>query len=475
MANQFKPFSLLAGTALIAWMSLSSVTASASSNDILFILDGSGSMWGQIDGVAKIETAKSTLSKLMDDVPGDARLGFMTYGTKSKSSCDDVSVMNQIGSDRDAIKGNIQALTPLGKTPIQKSLIDGLNVLASAEPGDVQKSLVLISDGIETCEGDPCAVAASASQRGVKMQVHVVGFDVDAETRSQLECIAKQGGGQYFNASDTEGFKTAMNKVVEVAQAAPAQAPAPAPEVKEEPKGPTITEFFRDDFDGSELSENWAVENANTENFIVDGGVLTMLSTSKGGFGAEQPENLITYTGDMPKGDWDAEITFTGELSGTNNVLTFGLRKDKDNYLTSSFAALTSSICFRTQVSNTKVTNGGEPETVSAFYRGQPLTLGNCYARFELGKENKKDVIDAHVDTPTKVTFSKRGRSYTVSMGMEGLKRKDESPFVVATKQFTSLRSPGTLAFTVSRPGDSNTKGEVLLNIDSIVINKVEE
>ena len=58
---------------------------SAAPSDILFVLDGSGSMWGQIEGVAKIDTAKKTLTRLMNDVPAEARLGFMTYGTVAAS------------------------------------------------------------------------------------------------------------------------------------------------------------------------------------------------------------------------------------------------------------------------------------------------------------------------------------------------------------------------------------------------------
>ena len=63
--------------------------ASAAPSDILFVLDGSGSMWGQIEGVAKIDTAKKTLTRLMNDVPAEARLGFMTYGTvaASRNAC----------------------------------------------------------------------------------------------------------------------------------------------------------------------------------------------------------------------------------------------------------------------------------------------------------------------------------------------------------------------------------------------------
>ena len=125
---------------LIATSSLAAPT------DILFILDGSGSMWGQIDGEAKISTAKSTLTQLMDDVPTQARVGLMTYGTTSKESCTDVQVLNALGTDRTAIKASISGITPLGKTPIQTALMQGITMLSGAEPPASKRSNILLRD-----------------------------------------------------------------------------------------------------------------------------------------------------------------------------------------------------------------------------------------------------------------------------------------------------------------------------------------
>ncbi|MEM1376070.1 MAG: VWA domain-containing protein [Pseudomonadota bacterium] len=447
-----------------------SVPSFAASSDILFVLDGSGSMWGQIDGIAKITTAKSTMQQLIDDVPANARLGLMTYGTTSKDSCTDVSVMNDIGADREAIKASISNVTPLGKTPIQKSLIDGLNTLQESEPSDVQKSLVLISDGIETCDGDPCAVAATAQERGVDMRVHVVGFNVDGDARAQLECIANAGGGQYFDASDTDGFQNAMAAVVEVAQAQV----EPEPEVVEEPAGPTITEFFRDDFDGNALAEHWAIEGANPDNFIVDGGMLTMLSTKKGGFSAEEPENLITYTGELPVGDWDIVISFTGEMASNSDNIILGLRKDETSYLSASYQkSFPGTGCQKVTTFLNKRANGTD-ESVEKIFRSNE---SYCYARNATGSEPWDAIRNSHLEANVNLTLSKRGRSYTAKTSMDGLTLPDGEPYETETTQFTSLRSPGAVSFTVERAGDrfGGGEGEVLFNIDSIVINQVED
>jgi len=309
------------------------VSAQAAPRDILFILDGSGSMWGQIDGVAKIQTAKDTMIGLIDDVPEDARLGLMTYGTNSKA-CDDVSMLNVIGSDRAAIKSSIEAIKPLGKTPIDISLLLAMTTLITTEPHDTPKSLVLVSDGIETCDGDPCARASMAGLANIEMKVHVVGFDADADARSQLECIAKNGGGSYFDASDPDGFKKAMDAVVEVAQA------TAEPKIEEPPKETVYSEIFRDDFDGDELAEHWEIVNANPDNFIVDDGYLVVISDVVDDLGnpdAVQGTNLFKLDFEMPRGDWRMTAKFDTDFQTLVETVRIGVMDKPDKHIEANY------------------------------------------------------------------------------------------------------------------------------------------
>lgn len=420
-------------------------------------------MWGQVEGVAKIETAKTTLSKLIRDTSADARIGLMTYGTTSKESCTDVALLNPVGAPRKEVETSITQLTPLGKTPIDLSLTMGIDTLAKTEPSDVQKALVLVSDGIETCDGDPCSVAGMAKSAGVAMKVHVVGFNVDAAARNQLECIAEAGGGQYFDAANPAGFQQAMETVIEVAQAEAAPEP--------EPKGPTSTEYFRDDFDGSELSEDWAVIGADPDAFLVEDGALLMLSTKASGFEDDEPQNLIMFDRPLPKGDWDAEITFTGEYATNADRLTIGLRKDEGNFISANYFSLaTGAGCNKTELALTKASKG-EAEHERRLYRANS---GQCYASKPLGGENWETVVAEHLEKPVTLTISKRGRAYTAKVEMLGLLDADGNPYVIETDKFTSLRSPGELGFTIDRIGRSGVNGEVLFLIDSVVINEVE-
>ena len=133
------------------------VTGANAATNLLFIVDASNSMWGQIAGTAKIETAKSTLDKLLTEIPVDSNVGLMAYGHRQKDDCKDVELMQPVGPIKlAALKKSLDSLTPTGKTPIANALQQSA---AAFSEDTTQRSVVLISDGIETCDPDPCAAA----------------------------------------------------------------------------------------------------------------------------------------------------------------------------------------------------------------------------------------------------------------------------------------------------------------------------
>lgn len=193
--------------------------AHARAGDLVFVLDASGSMWGQVDGVAKITTARSVLSALLGDLPEGTRAALVSYGDQRERDCSDVTVVAAPGALAPAaLAERLAGIQPKGKTPIASSLERAGDLLGEATGGQI----VLISDGIETCGGDPCATAAALAARGVDVRIHVVGFDVDDAARAQLACVAERGNGRYFDARDVRGFEDAIADVKqEVAAPAP--------------------------------------------------------------------------------------------------------------------------------------------------------------------------------------------------------------------------------------------------------------
>ena len=91
--------------------------------------------------------------------------------------------------------------------------------------------VVFVSDGKESCGGDPCPFIRNLRARGVKVEVHVVGFDVNPQERAQLQCIAKAGGGEYYNAQNALELKEVLEgKIKQTIQAKVDRRPPPKPE-----------------------------------------------------------------------------------------------------------------------------------------------------------------------------------------------------------------------------------------------------
>jgi Ca-activated chloride channel family protein len=114
------------------------------------------------------------------------------------------------GSDRATLLQLIREINPKGKTPITRSFQLAADLLREAED---ETTVVLVSDGKETCDADPCALVRELRRSGVRVRVHVVGFDVNTEEREQLTCIAEAGGGRYFSAVNAQQLQEALTEV----------------------------------------------------------------------------------------------------------------------------------------------------------------------------------------------------------------------------------------------------------------------
>ena len=219
-------FMLLAGL-------LAASTAGAADKTMI-VLDASGSMWGQIGGRSKIEIARETLASVLKSVPTGTELGLMVYGHREKGSCSDIELaVPPAAGTEDAITAFVNGLNPKGKTPLTQSVEQAADILKYTEE---KATVVLVTDGLETCEADPCAIASALEQKGVDFTAHVVGFGLTEEEGKQVACLAENTGGKYFQASDAGQLVAALTETVaeapmtkpaeEVAEAEPEPAPA---------------------------------------------------------------------------------------------------------------------------------------------------------------------------------------------------------------------------------------------------------
>jgi Ca-activated chloride channel family protein len=185
----------------------------AGKSNLILIFDASGSMWGQIDGKAKITIAKEAMDLIVNALPADMDIGLVAYGHRRKGDCDDVETLIPLGPlNAKAFLAKIKGLNPKGKTPMVRSIRKTADAIKHLED---ETTILLVSDGRETCDPEPCNFVAELKKLGIKFRLHVVGFDVGGETEEQLKCMAKAGGGEYFPAKDAGKLKDALNTVIE--------------------------------------------------------------------------------------------------------------------------------------------------------------------------------------------------------------------------------------------------------------------
>ena len=432
-----RPF---AAAAVAASLALAAPEAASAETNLLFILDGSNSMWGQVEGQPKIKSAQKVLTDLLSDLPQDTNVGLMVYGHTSKDSCDDIEIVSSLGADTpQAVAAKINGIQPKGKTPIAGALFASIIAFRGKEGGN--NNIVLISDGVETCGGDVCMAASAVANAKIKPRIHVVGFDVNAEERAQLECIPEMGNGKYFSAANAKELKAAVAQVAQVVE----QAPEPK-------KGPK--EFFRDDFDGEELADHWEVLNPNPDAFIVEDGKLLVINSVVSQLANKNVENFFSLTSPVPEGDWIMTAKLRIDFQTGKEIFFLGLYRDEDNYILGKVWAPTfynrhsalhisitkrskgKDVNFEKSVWNDGIDHGGIPDSE----------------------------IHSLIPQPILFRIRKKGRSFIVGGKLEGLKDAKW----VETDKLSSLRAKGTLAFGILQAAATN--GETLVNVDWIKI-----
>lgn len=186
--------------------------------NVELILDASNSMWGQIQGKAKITIAKDVLEKTIQGLPDEMNVGLRLYGHRyglnDKRACQDTELVTPIGSiDKQQLTDAVDAITPRGKTPLVYSVQDAIKDFKDLKGG----TIVLISDGVESCDGDISSIAPALQEAGLDLQVNIVGFDIkEVEARRQLEAIASSTGGIYLDAKDSEQLLDSLEQTLRI-------------------------------------------------------------------------------------------------------------------------------------------------------------------------------------------------------------------------------------------------------------------
>jgi Mg-chelatase subunit ChlD len=191
-------------------------------SSLLLIMDSSGSMNSRgPDGEKLIDSAKGALNDLVAGLPDEKEVGLRVYGhtvpnDDEENGCKDTELIHPVGPlDREGLTGAIESYDAKGFTPIGLSLEEAANDL----PAEGERTIVLVSDGIDTCSPpDPCDVAEGLASDGIETVIHTVGFALDQaeegpEAREQLSCIAEVSGGEFVDVETADELAETLEDV----------------------------------------------------------------------------------------------------------------------------------------------------------------------------------------------------------------------------------------------------------------------
>ncbi|MBF0492793.1 MAG: VWA domain-containing protein [Deltaproteobacteria bacterium] len=181
------------------------------------ILDVSGSMNKMLGSEKRIEAARKAIALALAGTPDDAIVALRLYSHRISprdkvASCKDTELVVPFGPvNKPLIQTIVNAAQPLGETPIAYSLEQA--ALDFGAVSDEQAVIILVSDGEESCGGDPIATARALVARGFKVKIHTIGIDVDAPARAQLEGLSTATGGTYKDARDAASLSSSLQEL----------------------------------------------------------------------------------------------------------------------------------------------------------------------------------------------------------------------------------------------------------------------
>ncbi|WP_119308256.1 vWA domain-containing protein [Cohaesibacter haloalkalitolerans] len=284
-----------------------SAKAQESDRATIVILDASGSMWGQLpEGRTKIEVARDVLAGFLGSRDLSVPLGVVVFGHHRKGDCSDIEVVAPVGGQSAAeLSARLNRISPKGKTPLGQSLrIAAAEIPRTAEAADI----VLVTDGLETCDVDPCAVAEALASEGVKIRAHVVGFGLSEVEAEALACVPEKTGGLLMRPQT--GAELAEALALTTADA-PAERATGVRLIFSYPGTmPDVYEWaLRNDETGKELVLGKVSGDARYKPFAVElaPGPYTAIVTASGGrgetkfaAGADAKDVVVTMQGILP-------------------------------------------------------------------------------------------------------------------------------------------------------------------------------
>jgi Ca-activated chloride channel family protein len=207
---RFKVFILVFFTQLLAF-GYAQNRPKSKLTKILFVFDASNSMKASFRGITRMEGAKQLFFKFIDSLSKDKSLSFALrmYGHTVKyppGDCKDSKLVVPFSSNNiPLIKQKVKECKPTGITPIEHSLTQAANDFSDNKSNNI---VILITDGIEECGGDPCKARQKLMEKGIIFKPFIIGIGLSPEQIKTFECV-----GNFFDIENNETFNTIANLI----------------------------------------------------------------------------------------------------------------------------------------------------------------------------------------------------------------------------------------------------------------------
>ena len=183
------------------------------------IMDASNSMTGMVGKETKIAAARRVLSQAINGLPDSMNVGLRVYGHRFPTgdynkACRDTELLVPIGPiQKERLVEIVNKISTKGRTPLVLSVLEAVKDLEKTPNG----SIVLVTDGIESCKGDIKSIAPAIKASGLELEVNIVGFDIkEAAARQELESIARSTNGRYIDARNAGELLSALDQTLKL-------------------------------------------------------------------------------------------------------------------------------------------------------------------------------------------------------------------------------------------------------------------
>jgi len=188
---------------------------------VVVAIDGSGSMNGRLGNTSKLELARQAADNFVNSLPPDVATAVLVFGQQGDNtaagkgrSCVAVDVAVPLTTDRSTLQAALARVQAVGWTPLATALQRAGELFSPSQvPGE--QIVYVVSDGEETCGGDPVAAARRLREGGTKAIVNIIGFGIPTREARALQAVAQAGGGRFTNAKDTnelERYEAALRE-----------------------------------------------------------------------------------------------------------------------------------------------------------------------------------------------------------------------------------------------------------------------